>query len=557
MTSTWKWILGILAILILGLIIAGSVLSRIGKPKLQQKLSQQVNQASSGLYTVRFEDMDFQLWSGTVALQHVELRVDTGIYTQLARERRAPNVYFQGKLEEVRLQGISLWSLIMNKTLRAHRLFVNGLTLQVQQSREEVRDTVADHRSLYQRVKSRLQEVHINKIETRNLTMDWISNRPGQDTLRIHRLQALGEHFLINAESDADSTRIYYMENVSLQLPTFTYDIPQSPYRAQFDSLDFDSREARAEFHHVEIQPRIPPLTYFQQDKENKALIHLKWDRVTLEDMHIDALMSRRLLWAERATLEKGSTQFFKDKRYQKDTVNKIGDAPHQQIMKMAQKIRFDTVWVERIDLLYQQHSDTYPAEGQITFQDAHGYISNLTNDTTRLTADPLMRADLSASIMAQGLLQAQFGFEMLSPRGNHRYKGTLSSMPATAFNRILRPLLNIEIESGNIKGIQFDIQASDQRHQGEFRFDYDDFAVNILHAPHSSGSRDKKGILSFLANKVLINDSNPDANGKYHLGQIDYERVADYSHFKSIWKALQDGILESMGINPKYIPDF
>src|SRR5690606_12589868 len=391
---------------------------------------------------------------------------DTGIYTQLARERRAPNVYFQGKLEEVRLQGISLWSLIMNKTLRAHRLFVNGLTLQVQQSLEEVRDTVADHRSLYQRVKSRLQEVHINKIETRNLTMDWISNRPGQDTLRIHRLQALGEHFLINAESDADSTRIYYMENVSLQLPTFTYDIPQSPYRAQFDSLDFDSREARAEFHHVEIQPRIPPLTYFQQDKENKALIHLKWDRVTLEDMHIDALMSRRLLWAERTTLEKGSTQFFKDKRYQKDTVNKIGDAPHQQIMKMAQKIRFDTVWVEQIDLLYQQHSDKHPAEGQITFQEARGYISNLTNDSTRLTKDPVMRADLAASIMGQGLLQAQFGFEMLSPRGNHQYKGTLSSMPATAFNRILRPLLNIEIESGNIKGIQFDIQASDQRHQ-------------------------------------------------------------------------------------------
>src|SRR5690606_6624446 len=86
MASTWKWILGILAILILGLIITGSVLSRIGKPKVQQKLSQQVNQASSGLYTVRFEDMDFQLWSGTIALQHVELLVDTGIYTQLAKE---------------------------------------------------------------------------------------------------------------------------------------------------------------------------------------------------------------------------------------------------------------------------------------------------------------------------------------------------------------------------------------------------------------------------------------------------------------------------------------
>jgi hypothetical protein len=51
------------------------------------------------------------------------------------------------------------------------------------------------------------------------------------------------------------------------------------------------------------------------------------------------------------------------------------------------------------------------------------------------------------------------------------------------------------------------------------------------------------------LVNEFVINSSNPSPDGTLRIGQIDYTRVPEYSHFKSIWKALYEGIKQSVGL--------
>lgn len=160
------------------------------------------------------------------------------------------------------------------------------------------------------------------------------------------------------------------------------------------------------------------------------------------------------------------------------------------------------------------------------------------------------MRADLQAKIMGSGTLHALFGFDMLSRDGSHSYAGTLGSMEISAFNRILTPLLNLQFASGNIHGIRFDMQGNDYRNWGKLYFDYDQLKVNILYPPDEENKRGKRGILTFLVNQLLVNDSNPDANEVYHIGEVDYKRVPEYSHFKTLWKALQDGLQQTLGIS-------
>jgi hypothetical protein len=72
---------------------------------------------------------------------------------------------------------------------------------------------------------------------------------------------------------------------------------------------------------------------------------------------------------------------------------------------------------------------------------------------------------------------------------------------------------------------------------------------IKILdkHLPETESP--KKTILSFLVNEFVINSSNPSPDGTLRIGQIDYTRVPEYSHFKSIWKALYEGIKQSVGL--------
>jgi len=183
-----------------------------------------------------------------------------------------------------------------------------------------------------------------------------------------------------------------------------------------------------------------------------------------------------------------------------------------------------------------------------ITFNNARGTITNLTNDSLHLKQQKQMKANLSAKIMNAGNLNVQFGFDMLSKDGAHTYKGTLGPMQAPAFNKILKPLLNVEIASGNIRKVSFNMSANDYRNWGDFRFDYDHLKISLLNKPGSDN--EKKGIASFLVNQILINDSNPDANEKYHIGKVNYRRVPEHTFFKTLWQSLLEGIKQCAGIS-------
>lgn len=558
MSKTWIWVLSTVALVGLVVIILGNYLLNRWEPAIEKKLNEQVIAASDGLYRLSYQSMDLNVLGGNLTLNDAELEIDTTVYNKLRQSNNPPKAYFRGQLQHLNIQGVSLWALLVNKKLNIRRLNVNGLDLQVQQANPaSSQKEPSKEESLYEKIKDKLSQVSIRKIHTEDLNVKLIPvDQPSADTLALNRLAFNASDLLVNEHSEKDSSRIFYMKAVDISLPKFDYDIPHSPYTARFDSLSYSSETAEAKLRRVALVPRVQKLDYFKQDKENKALIVLKWDQVVFQQIHAQEFLYNEVIWAERARIKNGSVEFFKDKRYQKDTVLKIGEAPHQQIMKMNQALRIDTVWVDGVDILYQQHSDKYPAEGKIDFVNANGFISNLSNDTTRLQQDRYMRADLTASIMGQGQLHAVFGFDMLSSNGKHSYKGSLGPMQAPAFNKILRPLLNLEIKSGDIQGIQFDMQANDYHHQGDFQFDYSNFGINVLRAPDDAGERSRKGILSFITSNILINDSNPDANGKYHSAKVDYTRVPDYSHFKSIWKSLQEGIIECLGINPKYVPD-
>src|SRR5690606_1362331 len=132
--------------------------------------------------------------------------------------------------------------------------------------------------------------------------------------------------------------------------------------------------------------PKVSKLAYFKQDKKNKAMIVLAWDTLRLEGVDMNKMVNHRLLYAQYAYINGGTASFHKDKRYQKDSISKIGQAPHQVIMSVNQRIRCDTIFVNNVDVSYQEYSAKYNQEGKITFQHARGHITNVTNDTSKLT---------------------------------------------------------------------------------------------------------------------------------------------------------------------------
>lgn len=529
------------------------------EPIIAGKLKQGIESSSKGLYKIDFNSLDIHLINGSAELRDVTLQSDSNAYKKLDSLKDAPDTRFQGKIASIRLNNLNLWKLIFSKRISIGSLALDSTELQALSSpraynkEKKSKDTT----DLYQLIKESFKSVELNKLNISPLNITYLdSTRKKNTELKLQNVSFQANNILIDEHSGKDTLRFLYTKEIAIQVPKFTTILKDKFYKIELTDLAVNSGKRTLELAGFNFVPTVNRETFARNDQENKSLITLKLDSITLSEIDFPGLYRTKTLKAIHAKIGNGNIDFFKDKRYQKEVVSKIGESPAQQIMKMSQKITLDTVKINNIDLRYSEISEKYGRMGTIDFKKISGNIINMTNDSLALSKNKRMIADLHGYIYGEGKVNVRFGFDMLSSAGAFTYNGTLGKMRAPTFNNILQPLINIKFADGNIQRIKFDMQGNDHKSWGQFNFDYDHLKLDILRSPDDDRGG-KKGFLSFFANTFFINDSNPDANGKYHQSTIDYNRVPEHPFFKVVWKSLLQGIIECTGTNPKYIPEF
>lgn len=412
-------------------------------------------------------------------------------------------------------------------------------------------DTIADQpqKTLYENVKDIFTSINVKDVKIDNVKFKYSKIEEGHTSeISLDQVNINVHDVLVDETSLTDTTRLYYTKMVDVQIPGFEYDLPDGFYRAKFEDLRINTRDQNVLLTNVSYGPKMGKNTFFRQKNQNVTMAVLAFDTLRMERLDFRRLIDNQQTIASKVQIKNGAVTLSADKRYPKYPVVKIGHSPHQQLMKATKMLRLDTIIVDNITVTYHEFSAKFGREGSISFDHAKGMLTNVTNDTLLLKKDKFMRADLAAQIMGKGRLHVKFGFDMLSHNGYHTYSGTLGPMGATAFNRILQPLLNVEIASGNIKKVAFNMEGTDRKNWGDFRFDYNDLKISLPNKKDGSKSK----IVSFLVNQILINDSNPDANEKYHIGKVNYTRIPEHTFFKTLWQSLLEGIKQCAGISPE-----
>jgi hypothetical protein len=338
---------------------------------------------------------------------------------------------------------------------------------------------------------------------------------------------------------------------VDIEVPSFTYKTPDGFYKVNFDKLKINSRDRNVLLTKVAYQPTMNKAAYYRKKKEGGSYVVFKMDTLLLTGFNFAQLSRDKKIYAQNARLKNGTLSIYSDKHYKSAPTNQVGNAPHMKLLKMSTRMGIDSLILDNIGIAYSEMSGEYSQIGTITFDHTYGTILNVTNDSTKLQKQKLMRANLMTHFMNAGKLSTNFVFDMTSKVGAYTYKGTLGKMDLTVVNKMIRPLLNVEVKSGNLSQLTFDIWANDYRSKGTFKMDYDDLKVNILTETGEDGRREKKGLLSFMVNQVLFNPGNPDLYGKYTVGHINKRRDPHHPFFKAMWQTLLVGIKQCVGLGP------
>lgn len=520
------------------------------RPVLERTLTRKLQESAQGKFNLTLEGARLELFPLRLHIEHLRASSDSAV---ALREKDAFQPW-EFHAEGVSINGLSVWPAVFSKKISIKTITIDTLMLDISRTSSDG-NSESGYQKILVSVRQKINSLAVDEFSIASLNLSYKNAaRPLRPLWRIEELQFSAKGFLIDSSTRDDNDRMFLFTDFQLTIPKWKIDLPQTPYQLHLGELAVNSRHKEVSIGQLKLTPRISRADYVRQDRQNKALIDLVLRSFTISGVDFLQLSKSGKLIAETANIDKGTLELFKDKRFQKETVSKIGQSPAQQLMQIPICFSIPHIKISDFNLSYQEIGEKYGRQGRIDFNAIHGSLANVTNDTTVLRKKPLLVADLRGRIYGQGELQALFKFNLLSPKGAYSYRGSLSLMSMLHFNSILTPLLNIRVTSGSLRHAAFDIQADEWNSRGTMDFKYHGFGLEILNKPSKGGG--KKAIVSFFANKFIINDSNPDANERYRRAEIAQQRVAEHPFFKSIWKTLLEGIMYSTGVNPKFVPD-
>jgi hypothetical protein len=539
-----KWILWTLGLGVgLGLI---ALLAAWGLPiyfrnELDNALKKAVVNASDSLYRINYESIYLNIPLGNAEVSKVKLTSDSTVYQQLVAGKKAPNNLIELVADKVSLSGVSLLRLLIFKELAINTILIDKPVAHIAHDPMPY-NKGGPSKSPYELINKVLKSIRIDKISLNNVDFTYVNysdslQRPQKSSLKKLYLDV--SDFLLDENSEKDSSRILYSQNIALRAEGLELPSGNSLYIFRMAELRFSTRDSTLQVKNVHYQPLLPKLEFSKKLGWAADRLDLEFNDIKATQVDTKRFLVDRQLFAKNLYIDAGLMDIFKDKRYRVIAKEKMGEYPHQLLLKSKFRIGFDKVHLKSTRVKYGEMNEKTNRSGAVFFDGTHGTITNLTNDSEWIRKNPNCRVDVQTRFMSQGALHAYFDFDLAAKNGAFRCGGKMKNFEMPRLNEVTEALAKASVTSGKVSMLDFDIQATNTRAVINTRLHYDDLKVDVLKVDKKTGELKRRWFLSQVANNVVLNENNPRGDRPARIGKAVIEREDDESFFNLIWHSL------------------
>lgn len=552
--NTLKWVSGIMLFFILLLVVASRHLSSRFQPIIKAQVRDLVLNATDSLYRIEFSDVSTNFITGRASLADVKITPDTNILKKMVGLKHAPNNIYYIQLKELAIKNFHPISMLKDKKVKIDLLLFDNpdiVMVNQQLAFNELKRPLSD-KSPYDYISKFVKELKVKTIDLKNISFKYINKNSAIPEIdSIKNLNVTLKNWLIDKNSARDTSRFYLLKDVVIKLNNYTFATPDSLYHINLNQLDFMASSGKLNIKSFSVVPRYSEMAFGKAVGYSKDRFDIQMSNISLEGINLPLYVRKKELYATEMNVDNGSVSVFNNNELPKITEIKLGKYPHQLLQKVTALLTVKQLNLSNIDLSYAEFDKDSKQKGKITFERTSGSITNITNSKKIRDKTPFMFANLTSYMMGQGRLDVNFKFNLTAKDGGFSYSGTLGEMDGRTLNRITRPLGMVEVRSGHVKKLEFNIDANESLATGKVKFAFNDLSVALLKKEEGRDHLVRQGLMSFLANAMIINSDNPKADGVLIAAPINFEREKTASFFSFIWKTLFQGIKYSVGVTP------
>jgi hypothetical protein len=189
---------------------------------------------------------------------------------------------------------------------------------------------------------------------------------------------------------------------------------------------------------------------------------------------------------------------------------------------------------------------ELYPYDekpGILQFADLDASITGVKNNGT---AHLLINTKLTGS----GALNINFDLGLNPDEFRFSYSGKLKSMAATDLNKFIVVSDRVQVMTGNIKEITFNINAKGDSASATVTPYYSELKIHELDEETGKASDLISKFNSFVANTFVIKKNNPDGDEQVQSASTVYIRKKDDAFLEYVWIALRKALGSIVGFS-------
>ena len=527
-----RWYILTLVLLLVGVVVffGPDLLART----IHERSLHIMEQAAGPRSRIAIGNVGIELLPGDITWS--DLRIEQQIDSADTSWTYGRQVLIAGTVGNVSVKGLSIWKLLMKKTIDVSSLVINGADLQLITSDRASHGM--DDQQERNGAKNLVNSIRLDSLRVDKSSLQWRNVRPDRPSAEL-------KQFTLQADG------------LQSELPhgKKPFSLSFSSASASLDSIHagipplYDLRIARIHLAHpdsvlfmngVALTSRKGPQEYGQVLRYETDLTTFTSDSIGFRDLDLSALLNERSLRAGELRISGTDVLDFRDKTMP-DGPFKHKPMPARLLRSMPFTVCLDSLVVERLNVVYFEKDTITTQFGKLDFAN----INSVTHGICTVHPDEKPEVHLVATAKVYGNAPVHFDFRtaVFDSSDHFSVKAKIGPLPFTVFNAMTNDLLLVRTTGGTIGGIDYTFDANENRGHGRVDIEYADLKVSIA---KRDGSRDKNVLKSFLVNQ-LIRSKNLREGGNFRHGDFTVERLKDRQIFNYLWIGLREGMMETV----------
>jgi hypothetical protein len=519
---------------------------------LNKKVPELVFLESDSLYRITYDAVDIDEVDGEIMIKNLQLIPDSTY--KKPTDSTLPRNLLRVTVPEVYITGVQTDAAVIDKEVIASKIKLTSPVVTMYNNKRGAKnndtenDTAATTDKIYKILLRGLQKIKVDTILITDADYH-ICHWPNGDTIFSgSKINARLYHINISDSTSTDKSRVLFAENASLEVSDIVIRNKRGLYQYSFKDIQLLSGERSFAVKKLHITPQLGEAAFMKAAKWQTDRLDFDLYNLLFKQVNVQEILNGNLI-ANELIIKNAQFKIFRDKSYPEKKESKIGHYPHQELLRIPADVALKKIVVQSGSIEYKEKNPQTDKSGIVVFDDVSASLFNVTN---RKDDNGIMTVNFNTRFLNKVPLTARLQFFMKNKNGKFTVNGSMKTTDATIFNPLSKPMALVEINSGTIQSLDFNLICDDYKAKGIIQLLYSDLKVKILKQEELGTSAYKpKKLFSFLAN-TMIPDANPQKNKPVRIVSVNHARDTGRSMFNLIWKTIFEGAQKTVGIDGK-----